>query len=76
MDTELEQSLPFVKAIAKRYSANETELEELITAGAIGLMEAEKQFDKESGFRFISFAVWFIRRSIESHLKRNGRFLQ
>ena len=69
MNSELEQYLPLVRAVAKRYTSEENELEELITAGTIGLMEAEEKFDKDSGVRFISFAVWFIRRSIESCVK-------
>lgn len=69
MDSELEKYLPFVKAIAKRYTSNEAEMEELIAAGTIGLAEAAEMFDEGSGIRFITYAVWFIRRSIESCIK-------
>ena len=72
MDTELEQYLPFVKAVAKRYTTNKSDLEELIKVGCVGLVEAKEKYDNDSEIRFISFAVWFIRRSIESYLKGKG----
>ena len=72
MDSELEKYLPFVKAIAKRYTSDEGEIQELIDAGTIGLAEAAERFDEGWGIRFIIFAVWYIRRSIESYLVEKG----
>ena len=69
MDSELEKYRLFVKAVAKRYASNEEEMEELIAEGAIGLAEAAERFNEDSGIQFISYAVWYIRRSIESCIK-------
>ena len=69
MDSELEKYLLFVKVVAKRYASNEAEMEELIAAGTIGLVEAAERFNKDCGYQFISYAVWHIRRSIESCIK-------
>ena len=72
MDSELEKYLPFVKAIAKRYTSDEGEIQELLEAGSIGLVEAAGRFDEGWGIRFITFAVWYIRRSLESCLMEKG----
>ena len=69
MDSELEKYRLFVKAVAKRYASNEAEMEELIAEGTIGLVEAAEHFNEDSGIQFISYAVWYIRRSIESYIR-------
>ena len=69
MDSDLEQYLPFVKAVAKRYAEDEGQITELISAGWWGLLEAREKFDERSGVRFITYAVWYIRRSILSYLQ-------
>ncbi len=69
MDSKLEKYRLFVKAVAKRYASNEAEMEELIAEGTIGLAEATEHFNEDSGIQFISYAVWYIRRSIESHIR-------
>ena len=69
MDSELEKYLLFVKVVAKRYASNEAEMDELIAAGTIGLVEAAEHFNEDSGIQFISYAVWYIRRSIETCIK-------
>ena len=61
-------SLCFVVSVAKQYQDRGKTLEELIEAGSIGLEYAAKKFDPRRGFKFISYAVWFIRASIVASL--------
>lgn len=57
-------NLRFVVSVAKRYQDRGLTLEELIQAGNKGLELAAKKFDPQHGFKFISYAVWYIRTSI------------
>lgn len=67
----------FVRAIAKRYEGKTLSLDDLIIEGNKGLEMACIKFDKSRGFKFISFAIWFIRQSIKNALKEstNNQFL-
>ena len=51
----------FVKAVAKEYLNRGLDLSELIAAGTKGLLKAAEKFDETRGFRFISYAIWWIR---------------
>lgn len=61
-------NLRFVVSVAKQYQDRGKSMEELIEAGNKGLELAARKFDPERGFKFISYAVWFIRASIVASL--------
>ncbi|MBU2503738.1 MAG: RNA polymerase sigma factor RpoD/SigA [Nanoarchaeota archaeon] len=63
----------FVISVAKEYWGRGTPLEDLISAGNIGLIKAAQKYDGQKGYKFISYAVWWIRQSIQSTLDNEGR---
>lgn len=63
----------FMEVIAKEYQNKGLDLSELITEGVEGLLKAAEKFDETRGFRFIDYAVWWVRQSILqalTHLKQ------
>ena len=63
-DRLIRANLRFVVKVAKSFHAPGFSLEDLISEGNIGLMKAIEHFDQEKGYRFISYAVWWIRQNI------------
>ena len=75
-DKLVESNLRFVVSVAKMYSHDPIVIEDLIQVGNIGLIEASQKFDPTLGFKFISFAVWHIRKEMINHLGQNSRMIR
>lgn len=69
----LKSNLRFVVSVAKSYSSHQNPLEDLISEGNKGLVEAIETFDSSTGFKFISYAVWHIRKNIFLYMNNNSR---
>ena len=64
--------LRFVTAVAKRYANNSLSMDELIKAGNNGLVLAAEKFDESRGFKFICYAIWWVRQSIEKEIEKSN----
>ena len=73
IDELVEANLKFVISIAKTYQGQGLPLSDLISKGNYGLIKAANRFDHKRGFRFISYAVWWVKQSIIQSLNDNAR---
>lgn len=69
-------NVKFMASIAKKYLNNGLSLEDLVSEGYIGLWKAASKYDETKGYKFISYAVWWIRESILKALAENGRTIR
>jgi len=75
--TELiERNLRFVISVAKQYETTTISLEDLVNEGNIGLIRAVEKYNANTGFKFISYAVFWIRKCIHEFLTNTGRIIR
>ena len=75
-DLLVSSNMRFVVNVAKKYQNRGLDLEDLISEGYVGLLEAVTRFDVDRGYHFISYAVWWIRQSILKAVYEKGRAIR
>jgi RNA polymerase primary sigma factor len=76
MDLLVTSNLLFVVSVAKQYQNQGVPISDLVNEGNLGLAKAATRFDETKGFKFISYAVWWIRQSIQMAIAEHSRLIR
>lgn len=76
LDQLVQANLRFVVSVAKRYANQGIPIEDLVNEGNLGLIKAARRFDVERGYKFISYAVWWVRQSMLFSLSQSSRIVR
>jgi RNA polymerase primary sigma factor len=76
IDELVQANLRFVVSVAKKYANQGVPIEDLINDGNLGLIKAAQKFDVDRGYKFISYAVWWVRQSILQSLSQSSRIVR
>jgi RNA polymerase primary sigma factor len=76
IDKLVNANLRFVISVAKKYATEQIPLEDLVNEGNIGLILAAEKYSPDNGVRFLSYAVWWIRKIIMEHITKYGKMVR